>query len=607
MTRYYFGTGEEGLGYYRDLRQRRPDRPVKPPEPVPPAGPLVEEVEPRYAELPAYAARYLEEVDALSMRLPAEEAEVVKEEPSLEYRLGRQNLLLRIALGEEDAADLRLSLVGRRLMISFCSRPAQGVESQHESEWVSLCVGRFLAAMFRKLVTLVSLAAVHGEPSEAELMQEPRQGGQFVELTMLQQAVAEQQRTILDQKAELEEYMDHSRRLQVSVNETYYSNTIASLQATDYGFTGAIDSAWLCLCGALVMFMHAGFAMLETGSCRAKNASNVLMKNLVNVCVGTLGWWSLGWAFAYGAEAKTNGFIGASGFFGLDFYTQDATTGVITPVTCNSDGCQSTMLSWFFQWAFCTAGATIVSGGVAERVKSPTYAAYAFCMTTFIYPVIVAWSWGGGWLNSIFDVGYMDFAGSGIVHLTGGVSALAGTVVLGPRKGRFVNPEEFEAHNLPLVVLGTFALWFGWYGFNPGSTLSMSSGNMGALAAQVAMNTTLSAATGGIMVFLARYAIFGKYDVGGLCNGILAGLVSITAGCGNMESGCAVATGFVGALVYQGSSMLLQKLKIDDPVDAVPVHGFCGIWGVLAASLFDWGSGINYYHGWRRMGLHGEP
>ena len=236
-----------------------------------------------------------------------------------------------------------------------------------------------------------------------------------------------------DQKAELEEYMDHSRRLQVSVNETYYSNTIASLQATDYGFTGAIDSAWLCLCGALVMFMHAGFAMLETGSCRAKNASNVLMKNLVNVCVGTLGWWSLGWAFAYGAEAKTNGFIGASGFFGLDFYTQDATTGVITPVTCNSDGCQSTMLSWFFQWAFCTAGATIVSGGVAERVKSPTYAAYAFCMTTFIYPVIVAWSWGGGWLNSIFDVGYMDFAGSGIVHLTGGVSALAGTVVLGPR------------------------------------------------------------------------------------------------------------------------------------------------------------------------------
>ncbi|CAJ1393444.1 unnamed protein product [Effrenium voratum] len=314
----------------------------------------------------------------------------------------------------------------------------------------------------------------------------------------------------------------------------------------DQGLAGALDSAWLCLCGALVMFMHAGFAMLETGCCRAKNASNVLMKNLVNVCVGTLGWWSLGWAFAYGAQ-NGNGFIGTTGFFGWDFYSQDATTGVITPVTCNGEGCQSTMLSWFFQWAFCTAGATIVSGAVAERVKSPTYAAYAFFMTSFIYPVVVAWTWGGGWIASVLDVGYMDFAGSGVVHLTGGVSGLAGTIVLGPRKGRFVNPEEFEPHNLPLVVLGTFALWFGWYGFNPGSTLGMHDGATGALAAQVAMNTTLAAATGGITVFILRFAILRKYDVGGLCNGILAGLVSITAGCGNMECGSAFATGRLAA------------------------------------------------------------
>ena len=358
-----------------------------------------------------------------------------------------------------------------------------------------------------------------------------------------------------------------------------------------------MDSAWLCLCGALVMFMHAGFGMLETGSCRAKNASNVLMKNLVNVCVGTLGWWLFGWAFAYGAQ-NGNGFIGTSGFAGFDFYTQDSNTGAITPATCDSDGCQSTMLSWFFQWAFCTAGATIVSGAVAERVKSPTYAAYAFFMASFIYPVIVAWTWGGGWIATVLDVGYMDFAGSGVVHLTGGVAGLAGTIVLGPRKGRFTNPEEFEAHNLPLVVLGTFALWFGWYGFNPGSTLGMHDGATGAMAAQVAMNTTLAAATGGITVFVAKYAITKKYDVGGLCNGILAGLVSITAGCGNMECGSAFATGFVGGLVYVGSSMLLQKLKVDDPVDAAPVHGFCGIWGVLACGLFDWGKGFDYYHGW---------
>eukprot|EP00438_Fugacium_kawagutii_P034068 Skav205989 [mRNA] locus=scaffold2084:42327:45402:+ [translate_table: standard] len=412
-------------------------------------------------------------------------------------------------------------------------------------------------------------------------------------LQQLEQLKAE----VVAQREAIEELKAAPRHLQ---SETV-AEKIAKLEAADLGLGGALDSAWLCLCGALVMFMHAGFAMLETGCCRAKNASNVLMKNLVNVCCGTLGWYSLGWAFAYGAQ-HDNGFIGSDGFFGWNFYTRDEATGVITP-TCNSeDGCQSTMLSWFFQWAFCTAGATIVSGAVAERVKSPTYAAFAFFMTSFIYPVVVAWTWGGGWLANLFGVGYMDFAGSGIVHLTGGVAGLAGTFILGPRKGRFTNPEEFECHNLPLVVLGTFALWFGWYGFNPGSTLTMKSGGDGALAAQVAMNTTLSAATAGLSVFILRYIITKKYDVGALCNGILAGLVSITAGCGNMESGSAVATGVIGAIVYQAASMLLQKLKIDDPVDAVPVHGFCGAWGVLACGLFDWGKGVDTFHGWSGFG-----
>jgi len=420
--------------------------------------------------------------------------------------------------------------------------------------------------------------------------------GLLAQLELLRGEVAEQHRLIQDQQLRLEQH-ENERRLQAGlVNETYYNETVTSLTDWDTSFSGALDSAWLCLCGALVMFMHAGFAMLETGSCRAKNASNVLMKNLVNVTVGTLGWWVFGWAFAYGTLSE-GGFIGTSQFFGIGMYTQDA-EGNYLPVDCAPSGCQSTMLSWFFQWAFCTAGATIVSGGVAERVKGPTYAAYAFCMTSFIYPLVVAWTWNYGWLDTVLDVGYMDFAGSGIVHLTGGVSALAGTVVLGPRKGRFENPEEFEAHNLPLVVLGTFALWFGWYGFNPGSTLGMSSGETGALAAQVCMNTTLAAATGGITVFLARYAIMKKYDVGGLCNGILAGLVSITAGCGNVECGSAFAIGLIGGLIYQAASMVLQKLKIDDPVDASPVHGACGIWGVLAAGLFDWGKGVDHFHGW---------
>ncbi|CAE7563912.1 AMT1-2 [Symbiodinium sp. KB8] len=349
---------------------------------------------------------------------------------------------------------------------------------------------------------------------------------------------------------------------------------LKQMAETQESFAGAMDSAWLVLCGALVMFMHAGFAMLETGCCRAKNASNVLMKNLVNVSVGTLGWWIFGWAFAYGSQA--GGFIGTDGFFGLGFYNKDAAGNIVPVDECEDGNCQSTMLSWFFQWAFCTAGATIVSGCVAERVKSPTYAVFAFCMTSFIYPIIVAWTWGGGWLASIFGVGYMDFAGSGVVHFTGGVCGLAGTTILGPRKGRFENPEEFEYHNVPLVVLGTFALWFGWYGFNPGSTLSMHDKEMGALAAQ--------------------------YDVGALCNGILAGLVSITAGCGNMECGSAVLTGFIGAFFYMAASMLLVRLKIDDPVDASPVHGACGIWGLLAAGLFDWGRGFDHYHGWSGFG-----
>jgi len=405
----------------------------------------------------------------------------------------------------------------------------------------------------------------------------------FAATAMSQDSPAELLRELQAQKALLEEQRKELKQM----------------TETQESMAGAMDSAWLCLCGALVMFMHAGFAMLETGCCRAKNASNVLMKNLVNVSVGTLGWWMFGWALAYGSQAGS--FIGTDGFFGLGFYTKDA-SGNIVPVECEDGNCQSTMLSWFFQWAFCTAGATIVSGCVAERVKSPTYAFFAFCMTSFIYPVVVAWTWGGGWLASIFDVGYMDFAGSGVVHFTGGVCGLAGTIILGPRRGRFENPEEFEYHNVPLVVLGTFAFWFGWYGFNPGSTLSMHDKEMGALAAQVAMNTTLSAATCGITVFLLKFVLVRKYDVGALCNGILSGLVSITAGCGNMECGSAVLTGFIGAFFYQAASSLLVRLKIDDPVDASAVHGACGVWGLLAAGLFDWGKGFDHYHGWSGFG-----
>merc|ERR1712107_584294 len=187
---------------------------------------------------------------------------------------------------------------------------------------------------------------------------------------------------------------------------------------------------------------------------------------------------------------------------------------------------------------------------------------------------VVAWTWSCmGWLNFAFGEAYMDFAGSGIVHMTGGVGALVGAIIAGPRKGRFENPDEFAPHSLPLVVLGTFILWFGWYGFNCGSTLGLSSAETGALAAQVAMNTTLAAATAGISVFIIRLVTLKKYDIGGLCNGILAGLVSITAPCGNVDCGWAVFIGVFGGLVFQSASSLLKTLKIDDPLDAFAVHG----------------------------------
>jgi len=360
----------------------------------------------------------------------------------------------------------------------------------------------------------------------------------------------------------------------------------------------AMDSLWLILCGALVMFMHPGFAMLETGCSRAKNAQNVLFKNMLNVTVGSLAWYSFGYSFAYGGPYdddgfNANGFIGYDvGKFGNGFLTSDDDGNMAIAKS------QSSMLAWFFQWAFCTAAATIVSGAVAQRVKSLAYTIYAFIMACFIYPVIVCWTWGYGWIAKVGDVGFMDFAGSGVVHLTGGISAFCGAAILGARSGWSPGDPAYYPHNMPIVVLGTFILWFGWYGFNCGSTLSLHDAGTAALAAQVAMNTTVSAAIGGITVFLVQFGLERKFDVGGLCNGILGGLVSITAGCGNVETGSAFLIGIVGGFVYKGSSVVVEKFGVDDPVDAASVHGACGVWGVLAAGLFDWGNGFDHFHGW---------
>merc|ERR1712232_1085632 len=247
---------------------------------------------------------------------------------------------------------------------------------------------------------------------------------------------------------------------------------------------------------------------------------------------------------------------------------------------------------WFFQWAFCATAATIVSGGVAERIKFHAYVVYSIVMTGLIYPVVVYWTWSGkGWLTIGQGTleepnGYSDFAGSGIVHMTGGVAALAGAAILGPRKGRFEHPEDFYPHNISLVVLGTFVLWFGWYGFNCGSTLAFSDAATAIQGGAVAMNTTISAAMGGLTVFCMRLRKK-AFRIAGMCNGILAGLVAVCAGVGDITPFMALVTGILGGLAMEGTSVVLQALRIDDPLDAFAVHGAAGFVGVITRPLFD--------------------
>jgi Amt family ammonium transporter len=367
----------------------------------------------------------------------------------------------------------------------------------------------------------------------------------------------------------------------------------STMVAKDVEYQESFTHTWLLVCGALVLFMHAGFALLEAGMCREKNVESVLLKNLLTPLIGSVAWYLVGWTIAYG-NVPEGGFAGSEEMAGKGFLVNE--DGLLVP-TMNDGTGASRALEWFFQGVFCCTASTIVSGGVAERVQIRGYVVLSSIMTGLIYPVVVAWTWSTtGWLNGV-GAGYMDFAGSGIVHMTGGFGALAGAAIVGKRKGRFEGDQsDFDGHNLTYVVLGTLILWFGWYGFNCGSTLAMNSG-AGKLAAQVAMNTTLGASFGGLSATLLTYVTSGKYDLVMTCGGILAGLVSITAGCGNVEPGSACFIASVGGVIFCGASTLLKKLKIDDPIDAFAVHGACGMWGVFAAALFDWG-GFDSVHLW---------
>ncbi|MFC1806823.1 ammonium transporter [Candidatus Omnitrophota bacterium] len=329
--------------------------------------------------------------------------------------------------------------------------------------------------------------------------------------------------------------------------------------------TVGVDTLWVLLAAFLVFFMQAGFGMVEAGFIRSKNTCNILTKNFLDFCMASIGFFIFGYAIMFGVG---NGFMGFTGFF-----LKGAESAAPIPLHA----------FWLFQAAFCGAAATIVAGGMAERMKFQAYLLYSFIISAFIYPIVGHWIWGGGWLANL---GFADFAGSTVVHAVGGFAALIGTIMLKPRIGKY-NPDgsanAIAGHSIPLASLGVFILWFGWFGFNPGSTLSVGDGS---LIARVAINTNLAAAIGGITAMLTVWKMFGKPDLSMAMNGALAGLVAITAPCAFVEPWAAIIIGAVGGIIVVLGVVLLDKLRIDDPVGAVPVHGLNGIWGTLAIGIF---------------------
>lgn len=331
-----------------------------------------------------------------------------------------------------------------------------------------------------------------------------------------------------------------------------------------------LDIVWVLFATVLVFLMQAGFAMLEAGATRAKNAANIIMKNMMDISIGSLVFWMVGFGFMFGANES--GLIGTSNFFLSD----------IDPAT---DQGMFDFSFFIFQTVFAATAATIISGAVSERTKFAAYLIYTVAVTAFIYPIFGSWVWGGGWLSELGDNGFMDFAGSTVVHSVGGWAALAGAIVVGPRLGKFVDgkPVAIPGHSITLAALGVFILWFGWFGFNAGSTVS---GNDASIAI-IAVTTLLAAAAGAVGSMALSYILWKRFDASMTLNGVIGGLVAITAGTANVSPAMAVIIGLIGGFVVVGAVVLLErKMKVDDPVGAIAVHGFAGAWGTIAVGLF---------------------
>jgi Amt family ammonium transporter len=335
--------------------------------------------------------------------------------------------------------------------------------------------------------------------------------------------------------------------------------------------TLSINQIWVVLAAILVLFMQAGFAMLEIGLSRMKNAGAVAGKIIINLAISFLMFWAVGFSFAF---ASGNGFAGSGGWF-LDlsnFKEQFASLAYSdTPLQAQ----------FFFQVVFVAVSLAIVFGAMLDRTKFAAYIIFGVAFTGFIYPVVAHWTWGGGWLA---QDGFLDFAGSSIVHLQGALAALAGAILLGPRIGKFRNGKAvpIPGHSIPLAMLGVLILWVGWMGFNPGSTLNAVANNF----ADIAVNTNLGAAAGVIGATIGALLMFKTLDVSQMGNGAIAGLVAITAPCAFVDPWAAVIIGLIAGLIVPPLVVLVDKMKVDDPIGCLPVHGVAGIWGTLAIGLF---------------------
>ena len=346
---------------------------------------------------------------------------------------------------------------------------------------------------------------------------------------------------------------------------------LSNKEAIDLVQTHA-DYVWTLVAAALVFFMQAGFAMVEAGFTRAKNAINIMMKNLMDFSMGSIAYWAIGFGLMFGISST--GWLGTSGFFLSEF---------------SPEGDPWVLAFWMFQVVFCATAATIVSGAMAERTKFSGYLIYTILISALIYPVFGSWAWGslykgGGWLESL---GFIDFAGSTVVHSVGGWAALAGAIVLGPRLGKYDKKGKVKpilGHNLPLAALGVFILWLGWFGFNPGSTTAANKD-----IAMIFVNTNLAAAAGAVLAMFTSWIKFGKPEVGMSLNGALAGLVAITSPCASVSPLSAVIIGAIAGVIVVFSVLFFDRIRVDDPVGAISVHGVNGAWGTLAAGLFNMG------------------